>query len=470
MILGKTFEESFGDKRLDDRGNDIVRSLFIKGSHSIRQFSRSNAHQKGNYRFLENEQTTEEAIVKGISNRCASAVKGKMVLAIQDTSEINLYNHKNRIKQDGSIGVTNAATNGLGFMIHPSLVVDAVNGFPYGYGHIHLFNRKVEREPEELRDKHQYKRLTIAEKESNKWLLSCQAIKENLQEAATIVIVQDREGDIYEQFACVPDERTHLLIRSKSDRTLPEGGKLFAKVSLCDIAGTYSIDIEGDKRKGQKKRTAKMEVRFTEVEIKNSSRTAKGIAPTVKLHCIEARETATSAQHKGVCWRLLTTLPVTTLKEALMIIEWYSWRWMIEEVFRILKKEGFDVEASELAKGTSVKKLCLLTLDAIIKIFQMRIAYEEDEKGEMPASMCFEEAELECIEEQSKKLEGKTEKQKNPGRASSLRFATWVIARLGGWKGYASERKPGITTLWIGLKRLYDIYNGFKIAKDVYTR
>ena len=73
--------------------------------------------------------------------------------------------------------------------------------------------------------------------------------------------------------------------------------------------------------------------------------------------------------------RLLTTIPVTTLSEALMIIEWYSWRWIIEEVFRILKKEGFNIEASELESGRSIKKLCLLMLDAIIKIFQMRIAW-----------------------------------------------------------------------------------------------
>jgi hypothetical protein len=74
-----------------------------------------------------------------------------------------------------------------------------------------------------------------------------------------------------------------------------------------------------------------------------------------------------------------------------------------------LPKEGFDVEASELERGASIKKLCLLTLDAIIKILK-RIAYEVDEQGELPATICFEEAELECIEMQCKRLEGKTEK------------------------------------------------------------
>lgn len=468
-MLGKSFKGSFGDKRLDERGNEIIRSLFINGSHSIRKFSQSSAAQKACYRFLGNEQTSEEAIVKSMSERCASIVKGKVILCIQDTSEINLYNHKNRIKHDDSIGVTNAPKNGLGYMLHPSLVVDAVNCFPYGFSHVHLFNRDLQREPKQSRDKHEYKKLGIEDKESNKWLLSSKAAKENLQQAAMVIIVQDREGDIYEQFATIPNERTHLVIRAKSDRSLPEGTKLFSKVSACDVAGTYSFEIEGDKRKGQKKRTAQMEVRFTEVELKNPSRTAKDIAPTVKLYCVEAKETGAATEHK-VCWRLLTSLPVITLDEALMVIDWYNYRWMIEEVFRILKKEGLDIEASELEYGSSVRKLSLLMLDAIIKIFQMKIAYETDEEGEMPVSLCFEKAEVECMEMQCKTLEGKTEKQKNPYKKSSLRYATWVMARLGGWKGYASERKPGITTLWIGLEKFYDTFNGYMIGKDVSTR
>jgi hypothetical protein len=467
-MLSNTFERSFGDKRLDKRGNDFARSLFISGAHSIRKSSGSSAALKGNYRFLENERTSEEAIIKSMSKRCRGAVKGRVVLSIQDTTEVNLYSHKNRINHDETIGVTNAAKNGLGFMLHPSLVVDASNCFPYGFCHVHLFNRELVREPKESRDKHGYKKLDIEEKESNKWLSSSNQAKEILDEAAMVIIIQDREGDIYEQFATIPDERTHLLIRAKSDRSLPEGIKLFSKVSACDVAGTYSIEVAGDNRKGQKKRTAQMGVRFAEVEIKNSSRTAKEAAPTVRLYCVEAKEAG--AKEKGICWRLLTTLKVTTFEEALMVIEWYSWRWMIEEVFRILKKEGFDIEASELESGSSIKKLSLLILDSIIRIFQMKIAYEADEEGEIAANVCFDEGELECMEMQCKKLEGSTQKQRNPYKKSSLRYATWVIARLGGWKGYATERRPGITTLWIGLEKFFDTYNGYMLFKDVSTR
>lgn len=465
MILGHTFKNSFGDVRLDARGNELIKSLWIKGSQSIRQVANDNAEQKGYYRFFENERTTEEAIIRGMSKRCASATKAKAVLIFQDTTEINLYNHKNRIKLDDSIGLTNAAENGLGFMLHPSLVVDAKNCFPYGYCAVHIYNRDFKR----AADKHHYKKLSIEEKESYKWIGSCKEAKSALEEAAMKVIIEDREGDIYEQFATIPDESTDLIIRAKSDRNLADGRKLFSKIAACEVAGTYNIIIEGDKRKNRQKRTAQLEVRFTEVEIKNSSRTANNIAPTVKLYCVEAKEEEPSAK-KCVCWRLLTTLPVTTLQDAMMVIEWYSWRWMIEEVFRIMKKEGFDVEASELGCGTSVKKLCLLVLDAIIKLFQMNIAYITDEEDQIPDTLCFEEEQIECLQLQNIQLEGKTEKQKNPYRKGSLRYATWVIARLGGWKGYASERKPGITTLWIGIEMFYNIFKGWKLARDVYTR
>lgn len=457
----------FGDKRLDSRGNTLVRELFIKGTHSIRQLTASSSEQKSSYRFLENKRTSEGMIIKSMRERCAAAVAGKVVLSIQDTSEINLYKHKNRIRHDESIGTTNAPKNGLGFMVHPSLVVDAETCFPYGYCDVHLYNRPPERVLPAQRDKHKYKTVPIEQKESNRWLSASKAAKDSLTEAAMVIVVQDREGDIYEQFATVPDERTQLLVRAKSDRTLAGGGKLFSKVARSPVAGTYCIDVEGDKRKGQKRRRATLQVRFKEVELKKSSRTAKEAAATVKLFCVQAKEVS---KKRGICWRLLTTLPVTNFDEALLIIEWYSCRWMIEEVFRLLKKEGFDIEASELGRGSAVRKLCLLTLDAIMKIFQMRIAYEVPEEEGLPAGICFTQQEVRCLQEQGDRLEGKTQKLKNPYSKKSLQNATWVIARLGGWKGYNSERKPGMTTLWIGLKKFYDTYNGWMIAKDVSTR
>jgi hypothetical protein len=52
----------------------------------------------------------------------------------------------------------------------------------------------------------------------------------------------------------------------------------------------------------------------------------------------------------------------------------------------------------------------------------------------------------------------------------TLSFDTWTIARLGGWKGYKSQRPPGLTTLQEGLDKFYSIFNGWILQKDVGTR
>ena len=366
------FEGCFGDRRLQLRARKMVSELFTKCVHSIRQISNDNASQRAWYRFLRNDNTTEEEIAKQITDLCGCAIKGRVVLSIQDTTEINLYSHKNRISHDESIGKTNASKYGLGFLMHPSFVVDAWSGFPFGYSDVKIWNRSNDKTTKHDR---KYLKLPIQEKESYRWIEASLNTKKTLSEAERIIIVQDREGDIYEQFATVPDKRTDLLIRAKSNRVLEGGEKLFDKVGASEVTGTYSINIAGDKRKNQTKRTADLEVRFCPATIKRSAIASREVKDEVSLYIIEAREINSNSKSL-INWKLLTTCPITNIEDALLVIQWYSWRWMIEEVFRILKKEGYNIEASELESAKAVRKLSLLMLSTITKLFQMRYCYK----------------------------------------------------------------------------------------------
>jgi len=75
-----------------------------------------------------------------------------------------------------------------------------------------------------------------------------------LQNAKQVIIIQDREGDIYDQLSTVPDEKHHLLIRSRCNRHLTDGGLLWDTLSKRKARGTYNINVEGDKRKEINKR------------------------------------------------------------------------------------------------------------------------------------------------------------------------------------------------------------------------
>jgi hypothetical protein len=453
------------DQRLLKRGNLIFDKLFKNSVHSIRQIAQSDSEAKSIYRFLQNDNVSEADIIKNMSANCIPCCSDKVVLCIQDTTEVNLYNHKNRIKKDQYIGTTNAAKGGIGFLVHPSFVIDSQSFVPYGFSDIKIWNRPLEKITKKDRN---YNLLPIEEKESYKWIESSLKSKKALSQAKEIIIIQDREGDIYEQFACVPDKKTHLLVRARANRTLSDKTKLFDYIANEPVQGQYQIELEGDKRKNIKKREAFLEVRYSKVIINKNVLNSKAAPENITLYIIEAKETNTTVENP-ICWRLLTTIEVNDLETALNCITWYTCRWVIEEVFRILKKEGFNIEASELTYAKSIRKLCLMMMETIVKLFLMQIAYNSPEQ-DIEASSCFSESELKCLDYQIITLEGKTEKLKNPYQNKDLKRYVWAIARLGGWKGYSTERKPGITTFWIGIQKFNSIMQGWKLFEDVSRR
>ena len=129
------------DKRLLNRGNSILNRLFSSSVHSIRQLAQSDSEAKAMYRFLQNDNVSEKDIIHNMTLNCIDAVGERSVLCIQDTSDVNLYNHKNRLKKDDSIGTTNAKFGGLGFHIHPSFVIDSQTLMPYGFSDVKVWNR-----------------------------------------------------------------------------------------------------------------------------------------------------------------------------------------------------------------------------------------------------------------------------------------------------------------------------------------
>ena len=404
----------------------------------------------------------EKILIEELTGRTRSLCEGRVVLAIQDTSEVNLTAHSNRLKADSGIGRTDYAKGCIGFKIHPTLVVDATTLHPLGFSSLALWHR-----PQEMEDRHKrnYQRLKIEDKESYKWIRASNESKEMLQEAKQVIIIQDREGDIYDQLSKVPDENHHLLIRSKANRLLTEGGQLWDTLGKQDSVGTYQIAVAGDNRKHVTRRIANMEVRFLHTSVKRSDTAIGNKTKEVKLYAVEARE-VNSKEKNPILWRLITTYPVTDFESSCQIILWYGCRWLIEQVFRLLKKQGFDIESSELEEGWAIRKLCVLMLSSILKIIQMKLAYDSEEEGQNIEEV-FTQPEQECLNELNRKLEGKTDKLKNPFSPNQLKWATWIVGRLGGWKGYTSQRTLGLITLKTGLDKFYLIYEGWTLAKDV---
>jgi hypothetical protein len=434
-------------------------------SSSIRKISKTPAEQKAYYRFLNNDRIEEEQLINEASLRMSKLAKGRHLLCVQDTSEINLSEHKGRLKLHSGLGRSDKSDTSHCFKLHPGLVLDASDLSPLGYSHIKVFHR-----PEEMPDriKREYKKQPIEDKESYKWIEVAEKSKDVLKDAETVTFIEDREGDIYEQFALIPDEKHQLLIRSRTNRNLINGSSLYNEVDSVPVAGMYTIQLPTDNRKNQYKREAKIELRFTTCSLKcPQNLSKKGYPPSISVSCISVKETGNVP--KPIKWKLLTTHKIENYEQALIIVSWYSARWYIEQIFRILKHQGFGIEETELESGWAIRKLVILQMTALLKILQMNIAYSQPEGGQ-PIEEVFNDEQVEVLHLLSKKLQGKTLKLQNPHDATRTKWAAWIIGRLGGWKGYDSQGQPGVIVLMRGLDRLNYIIEGTKLVKDVGTR
>ena len=187
-------------------------------------------------RFFSNEKVTKEEMIENILNKTKPLVKDRHILAIQDTTELNYQSHKNRVTGLGTVG------NGvdIGFFLHPMLAIDAKEETCLGLCGIHTWLRTEEA-------KENYPSQPIEEKESFRWLETSEKSKEILSEANLITVIADRESDIYEEWARIPDEKTHLLTRACRDRKISNEQMLSEYIANLAVAGTYEIEAWHEK-------------------------------------------------------------------------------------------------------------------------------------------------------------------------------------------------------------------------------
>ena len=102
-------------------------------------------------------------------------------------------------------------------------------------------------------------------------------------------------------------------------------------------------------------------------------------------------------------------------------------------------------------------------MEAALKIEKLKMS--RDGEGEMKTSDLFDNEEIKLLEILNEDLQGATDKQKNPYLNEHLSWASWVIARLGGWKGFKSQRPPGSIIFFRGLQKFSTAFMTFKLVK-----
>jgi hypothetical protein len=386
------------------------------------------------------------------------------VLLIQDTSQYNYERVRGRFAEDDpDIGVL-GDNQSLGLFVHPTLGLDEQSGLPFGIPALKIYHLEKERA---LKDERNYTRLPIAEKHSHRWIESIKISAAALPGVNKMTAMADREGDMYELFASDFDPRIELLIRSAQNRKLTNGLLLHAHMDEQAWEGTYEVSIKGNKKRA--KRMATLQIRWATVEIVQPRSVRAGIdnyPKSISMQVVEVLEVGDKELAEGeepIHWYLYTTHPVETLEDALQIVNWYKKRWWIEDFFRLTKSQGFELEKSQFSNGMALKRLICLVYGEALRVLSLRQGREEMTEG--TAAIVFDKTEMKLLKALLPGLQGRTHSQANLNPASSLAWAVWILARLGGWRPRnMNVRPPGVITLIRGLKNFNQNAQGYRLA------
>ncbi|MEM9258355.1 MAG: IS4 family transposase [Bacteroidota bacterium] len=226
---------------------------------------------------------------------------------------------------------------------------------------------------------------------------------------------------------------------------------------------TYKVELRAfdfkntsHKRRKRKKRKAKIKLKSLLLAVMDSD------GNWHRLHIVQAWENPSKLpkgeRKTAINWLLLTNNEVTCFEQALEMVGYYRKRWHIEQLFRVVKKQGLQVESAQLGSPTALKRLIIMMMENAAKVLKL-VGARSGETSESIRAV-FDKQEVLLLKRLNLKYEGKTEKQKNPYQETSLSYGAWIIARMGGWKGYKA-RLPGPITMERGLDKFLTIFEAW---------
>ena len=425
---------NLGDIRRDERFVTIVNNISSQPGASIPKQNKSWYDTKATYEFFKNENVSIEELKKTMMMYGAKKVTDEMqVLIAHDISNIS-YNDL----QAENLGYLDNK-EGRGILCYSSIAV-TTEGLPLSLLYQHTWTRPLE----ELGKSNKRKQLAFEDKESYRWYEGMKEVNELLGKGIHKIHVADREADVYELFFHAYEPNTDLLIRARHNRSLSNGSPLWNSISAEPVVATVNLDIPD--KTGKKKLKVETEVRSHEVEILRP-RNNKDSYESVTLTAIEIKEKNSEKKNDEdiIHWKLLTTLEIKSVSDALQCVEWYTYRWLIER-FHYVLKSGTKIEELQLKDAESLQKAIAVYSMTAFRV--MQLVYESRHQPEVNCEVVLTKAQWVTL---YMLIHGNNKIPKQP---PSLQQAVMWIGRLGGHLGRKSDGPPGLKTVWQGYQQL----------------
>ena len=433
------------DKRLNPRLVNMAAHLAQKPTDPITQAFDDPAEVKAAYRCIENERVRPIHLRRAFSQKTVRDAAGhRVVLSIQDSVTLSFP----KAPATEGLGLI-SETDVRGLIAHSTLLT-TLEGMPIGVIAQDVWSRGDKRE--ETREQRQ--RLPIEEKESYKWIRAMRETRRGFaeqlppQEIPRLIHVFDREGDVHEVIEDALRHGEGCVIRSTQDRRArTEDGRVggaHALVASAPLLGVTHVQIM--RRGDRPARAARVEIRAIALVLEPASPHHPERVP-LALTMVEAREVNAAAHVKEpILWRLWNTEPAGTFEEALIVVKYYTHRWLIEEVHLILKS-GCRIEDVRFHTAERIEKALAIYTPVAVLILQLREWSRLD--PEAPCTRVLDEPTWRV-------LYGAVHRRLAPAGMPppTMREAVLWIGRLGGHLGRKGDGMPGVRVLWRGWRDL----------------
>lgn len=448
LISDELMGAYFNDARLSKRVVAIGDMVADQSTKSLPAASKGGrAELVGAYRFFNNTKVNPEDILAPHYRQTLDRIRcceAELVVIAQDTSEVDLTRRDSQVDGAGKLGGESKS----GMFLHP-LVAFTDTNVPLGaVGQANFIRAEIDKSSKADKSKKR-KALPIEEKESFRWLKGVRQARAAAQQCLekTCVIVQDSESDISQVLAedrsLENGKELHIIVRSGQARSTSEGA-LYESLKAEPAAFQQTISVSARKAKvacTKHKREQTREARTTEVEVKAKTitLTPKGCKPLV-YNAVLVDEIDPPADVEPIRWILITSLPITSIKQIRKIIAAYCTRWQIEIFFRTLKS-GCHIERRQFRRIEPIENAI-----ALYMVIAWRVMYLCMLGRNCPDISCetiFEPCEWKAVYTVLKK--------EIPEEPPTLNEVIRTIARLGGFID-RPKSVPGPETLWKGIQ------------------
>ena len=370
------------------------------------------------------------------------------VIAVQDTSHLD-FGGRADLEGAGPIGTSE---DSLGLMMHSTLMVSP-DKTPVGVAGIQIWGR----EPKQRGKRKDRRKKQVKEKESQKWLVGLTAAESCTPPGKHLLVVSDRESDVFALFVASRRETTDLLVRLSHNRAIKdeEHEYILDAAAGADVIGEYEVTVA--KRSSRAERKATLEIKSVRVMLKPPRHRTPDIPNTpVEVWVIEAKEKGAPEGVEGLHWLLITTGRSDSYESAVCGVRDYTVRWVIEEYHYILKT-GCRIERYQIETADRLEPA--IAVNAVVAWRLLHLTKTARESPEDSASKVCTDLEAKVLEQWLRK-----EREKVPERIRTVKDFVMGVAIMGGFLESRYTGRPGPKTIWRGLKRLGDMVLGYHLA------